>query len=307
MKILIWHYSSNVKKNIIPSLLRNKKKFEIIGVITNQKVQNLKCYKNKKILIKLNPDFVFISSITSAHFQEIEFCLLNNINVIVEKPITDKYSKVKYLVNLARKKNLKLIEALMFLYHPQFNNLYKILNSRKNGALLYGNIIFTIPNLSINNFRYNKKLGGGAYLDMGIYIFSFLFFIFGKKVYLKKLEILKGKKNVDTNCLFIFGLRDNKFTQIIGKCGFGYNYNNRLDFIFEKYSINANLIFSKPKISMPDIKIFNGLENKQVLKFNKNINQFDLMFENIYKNKFNFKYYYKDLISLYRFYFNKFI
>ena len=50
----------------------------------NQKVQNLKCYKNKKILIKLNPDFVFISSITSAHFQEIEFCLLNNINVIVE-------------------------------------------------------------------------------------------------------------------------------------------------------------------------------------------------------------------------------
>jgi predicted dehydrogenase len=304
MKILIWHYSSNVKKNIIPALMRNKRVFKILGIISKQKIQNINCYKDRKSIIDLKPDYVFISSITSSHFKEIEFCLKNKINVIVEKPISDDYSKVKYLIKLARNKNLKLIEALMFLYHPQFYQLSKILNLKKNGNLLYGNIFFTIPHLDKNNFRYQKKSGGGAHLDLGIYIFSFLFFIFGKNIYLKETIIVRSKKNVDINCLFIFGLRGNKPTQIIGKCGFGFNYNNRLDFIYENKSIKANLIFSKPRISSPKIEILDGLEINKTINFNKNLNQFDLMFDYIYKEKINFRNYYKNIMKLYKFYFS---
>lgn len=303
MNILIWHFSSNIKKNIIP-VLEKKRGINILGIITQKIIPKFNCYLDEKAIINLKPDYVFISSITSSHYKEVKFCLDNNVNVLIEKPISNSYKKTKFLIDLARRKNLKLIEVLMFIYHPQFIKLQEILNSDRNGKLLFGNIIFTIPHLDKNNFRYKKNQGGGAYLDLGIYIFSLLYFIFGKNIYLKNYQSYKGKKLVETNCLFTFSLKNNKQSKIIGVCGFGFNYNNRLDLVYEKRTISANLIFSKPRKINPNIIISDGLKIERSHYFRKEINQFSLMFDYIYKNKINFDLYYKDLLKTYKFFFN---
>ena len=288
MNILIWHYSSNIKKNIIP-VLEKKSNINILGIITKKKIQKFNCYLDKKAIINLQPDYVFISSITGSHYEEVKFCLDNNVNVLIEKPISNSYEKIKSLIDLAKLKKLQLIEVLMFIYHPQFKKLQEILNADKNGNLLFGNIIFTIPHLEKNNFRYKKNQGGGAYLDLGIYIFSFLYFVFGKNIFLKNYELFKEKKSVETYCLFNFGLKNNKQSRIIGVCGYGFNYNNRLDLIYEKRNISANLIFSKPKKTKPSITLSNGLKLEKTIYFKKEINHFSLMFDYINNNKIDIR------------------
>ena len=109
--------------------------------------------------------------------------------------------------------------------------------------------------------------------------------------------------HVDTNSLFIFTLKNNKNCQIIAKCGFGFDYNNHVELIFEKNTINADFIFSKPKKYTPSIRVRNGPILKKELNY-KNIDQFKLMFNHIlFSKKLNIFEYYKNLINFYKFFY----
>ncbi len=302
MRIIIWHLSSNVIKNIIPSLKKFRNTVKILGVITNKK-SKFETFNNKKILILRKPDFVFISSITGKHYEDIKFCLNNNLNVIVEKPLADSLDKVRELIKLAKRKKLKLFDAVMFQYHPQFTDLKRILLSKQNGSLMHGNIIFVFPHLNKKNFRYKKRLGGGSFLDTAIYIYYFIFLVYGKNIFLKSINFDKIKNGVDVCCLFIFGFKDNSKSLIIAKCGFGFNYNNRLDFIFERKTIRSELIFTKPKKLTASISTFDGHIKKDYKNYKKSLNSFENMFEHFFSKKIDMKKYYETVLSIYKFYF----
>ena len=89
---------------------------------------------------------------------------------MVEKPSTTCFDDTKELIDEARKKNLALHENYMFVFHDQINALNKVISDGKSiGAPRSYRITFGFPRRALTDFRYNKRLGGGALLDAGGY------------------------------------------------------------------------------------------------------------------------------------------
>ena len=76
-----------------------KKKFNInnITIFTKQKIAEFKTISSLQEIKKLNPNYIIICSSTSKHFRHLKFVEKNFKNkiVLIEKPIFDKYRKLK--------------------------------------------------------------------------------------------------------------------------------------------------------------------------------------------------------------------
>ena len=108
------------------------------------KISNLKfvCGKKDEYLSKLkksNIKWIFVVTPNSSHYKIVKKCLQNKVNVFCEKPLCISYEKAKNLINLSKKKKLKLYISDIYEYH-----------SKK------------IKKLNISNFIYRSKLVVGS-------------------------------------------------------------------------------------------------------------------------------------------------
>ena len=109
----IWSLSSHFQNKVLPSILFNRK-IKIVSVLSNKdykefKLKNIFFYnKKKKFFLKNKFDYVYISSINSAHYNHCKFALENNKNVICEKPICLNKRQLSKLKSLAIKKKKKV-------------------------------------------------------------------------------------------------------------------------------------------------------------------------------------------------------
>ena len=67
----------------------------------------------------------------------------------------------------------------MFVYHDQLDALNKVVQSGEIGNVRLYRISFGFPLRQLNDFRYNKKLGGGALLDAGGYCMKYARYLLG--------------------------------------------------------------------------------------------------------------------------------
>jgi NDP-hexose-3-ketoreductase len=89
--------------------------------------------------------------------------------VLVEKPLATNLAEATELVELAAKSGLVLRESFMFLYHHQHHRIRELLDEGAIGELRTFTGAFGIPPLPATDVRYDKELGGGALLDVGVY------------------------------------------------------------------------------------------------------------------------------------------
>ena len=138
-------------------------------------------YGKKKIFTDLEEmassndiDAVYIASPNMMHYPQSKLFLEHGKHVICEKPVTVKPSEVKELIELAKKKDLVYMEAIMMLHLPArkklleaFDKLGSITMARfdfsrissKYQSLVSGNM----PNI------FNPKCCTGSLMDLGIY------------------------------------------------------------------------------------------------------------------------------------------
>lgn len=115
-------------------------------------------------------DAVYIPLPPALHYRWAKLALENGKHVMVEKPSTTCYNDTKELIDLAEKKNLALHENYMFVFHKQIEEINKVVSDGTSvGKPKLFRITFGFPRRALNDFRYNKKLGGGALLDAGGY------------------------------------------------------------------------------------------------------------------------------------------
>lgn len=115
-------------------------------------------------------DAVYIPLPPALHYKWAKMALENGKHVMVEKPSTTCYYDTKSLIDLAEKNGLALHENYMFVFHNQINEVNQIINDGVSiGKPKLFRIAFGFPRRALNDFRYNKKLGGGALLDAGGY------------------------------------------------------------------------------------------------------------------------------------------
>lgn len=115
-------------------------------------------------------DAVYIPLPPALHYKWAKLALEKGKHVMVEKPSTTCYSDTKALIDLAEKNGLALHENYMFVFHNQINEVNQVIDDGESiGKPKLFRITFGFPRRALNDFRYNKKLGGGALLDAGGY------------------------------------------------------------------------------------------------------------------------------------------
>jgi len=242
-----------------------------------------KSYKQEEI-IKINPDFIIISTPTSLHYKNLIFfnSIFKNKVILVEKPLFDK----KYKINLINNNN-KIFVGYNLRFHPIIQYLKKKIKILKF-FYIRAECYSYLPNWRKKNYTQvyssSKKFGGGVANDLSHEI-DFLSWIFGdiKKIYKQKFKISDLKISSDDTFILIGKI--NK-TLININLNFSSLCKSRKIFLDEKNrTLECDLINNY-------IKIYQKKSIKaQKINFKKNVSLYN-MHKNIIKNNF------KDLCTL---------
>lgn len=167
-------------RRFLPALQKDPR-FHYVGVAyyREQDAEKVKAFKEQfggevffgfDSLIR-NPkvDAIYVPQPPALHYQYGKQVLEAGKHLFMEKPFTTDETKTKELVELAKAKDKAAIENYMFRFHKQINRFIEIAHSGVVGQLDHFEVRFAFPLRQLNDFRYNKALGGGALLDCGGY------------------------------------------------------------------------------------------------------------------------------------------
>ncbi|CAD0194934.1 unnamed protein product [Chrysodeixis includens] len=121
-------------------------------------------------------DIAYIGTLNPYHYELSKLFLENGKHVLCEKPLCLNAKQSESLIKLAKKKNLFLMEAIWSRFSPAYLDLEKELESGKLGEprLVEGNFGFVCE----SDRMFKKVYGGGAILDIGIYLLQLSQYVF---------------------------------------------------------------------------------------------------------------------------------
>ncbi|MDZ7693282.1 MAG: Gfo/Idh/MocA family oxidoreductase [Balneolaceae bacterium] len=100
-------------------------------------------------------------------------------HVLCEKPISLSSNEAEELIEeVGRYPDLKVMEAFMYRFHPQWKRAKSLVNEGAVGELQTIHSIFSYYNEEADNIRNKPEMGGGAMMDIGCYCLSLSRFIF---------------------------------------------------------------------------------------------------------------------------------
>ena len=288
MRILIVGNGIHVNKRILPALKEIKKIDKITVLDRNvEKNKNLSEHiqlvsYSKYLKNQSHSDLTIIATSPDSHLQNcLEFYEQSKV-VLIEKPITTD-SKLLFNKKFSDLIKSRIVnESLMYLHHPLWFEVAKIL---KNKKIIKIYTEFSVPHAQQESFRYIKTKGGGSLNDQGIYPISLASSISKQSIDINNIAIDK-----QTNYEVDLGgslelLLDNKIA-FYGKWGLGKEYKNYLNLVSEdETTYNINFFYSKPD---EYISIVNKQKNNytEELKIGHH-NQFKIMYEEAIDKKFN--------------------
>lgn len=277
--------SSIAKKSTIPAIIISKNSvLEMIGSrsITKAKkfAQDFNCNEfgnYDDVLNNENIDAVYISLPVSMHEKWAIKAAKSHKHILCEKSATLSYNSAKKIVKECKNNNVKITENFVFKFHPQHKFLFDIIKKNTIGNIntfssKYG---FNLP-LSKTNFRFNKKLGGGALNDVGCYLISASIFIFRDiptSVFCN-LEI-NNKLNIDIRGDILLIFPKNRSALL----SFGYDnyFQSTYDVWGTKGLLKIERAFNVPSNMKTSISLNQNDETKKILI--PTANQFQLAIE----------------------------
>ncbi|WP_312769129.1 Gfo/Idh/MocA family oxidoreductase [Epilithonimonas sp.] len=149
-------------------------------------------------------DIVYIATPNNLHHPNTLLCLNNGKAVLCEKPFALNENQALEMINLARKKNLFLMDALWTKFLPHYQKMIEIV---KGGSL--GDIKVVLANFGFranvepNSRLLNPELGGGSLMDIGIYNIFTTLDILGKPDEIN-VSINSTEQGIDEQCAVIF-------------------------------------------------------------------------------------------------------
>ena len=103
-------------------------------------------------------------------------------HVLCEKPIGLSSAEAMQLLLAAEQTpDLKIMEAFMYRFHPQWQTAKRLINEGAIGELKTIQSFFSYYNTDPANIRNQKETGGGGMMDIGCYCVSLSRFLFGEE------------------------------------------------------------------------------------------------------------------------------
>lgn len=121
---------------------------------------------------------IYVATPHSHHYEHVKLCLEHGKHVLCEKAFMINSSQAKETVEMARKKNLLLAEAIWTRYMPSRSIIREAVDSGIIGEVtsLTANLGYVIKH---KERLARSELGGGALLDLGVYPINFALMVFG--------------------------------------------------------------------------------------------------------------------------------
>lgn len=124
----------------------------------------------EKLLRSGEIDAVYIPLPPGLHYQWCRKALESGIHVLSEKPCTTNLPDTLALIHLAEKQGLVIYENYAFCMHRQADKIRELIDLDVIGNMRLIRSAFGFPHRNMEDFRYHKRLGGGALLDCGGYV-----------------------------------------------------------------------------------------------------------------------------------------
>jgi predicted dehydrogenase len=129
------------------------------------------CYNNYTDLVNdPNVDVVYIATPHAFHYEHTMLCLQHNKAVLCEKPLSLNSIQSTEMTAVATKQQLFLMEGLWTRFMPFTEKILTLIAEDSIGVVkhIQADFGFAVP-FNADSRMYNKALGGGSVLDIGIY------------------------------------------------------------------------------------------------------------------------------------------
>lgn len=115
-------------------------------------------------------DIIYVATPHVFHHEHTLLCLKNKKAVLCEKPFAINSRQVEEMILAAKENKVFLMEAMWTYFLPHYQYLLDLVKTKKFGTIksLEADFGFAAPYLPEKRL-YNKVLGGGSLLDIGIY------------------------------------------------------------------------------------------------------------------------------------------
>ena len=126
-------------------------------------------------------DVVYVATPHPFHCENALLCLENGLPVLCEKPFAMNMAEARRMVAAARRSRVFLMEALWTRFIPAFEQVMQLVENGEIGELhtIKADLGFKMP-IDLASRVYNKNLGAGSLLDLGIYPALLALSFFGK-------------------------------------------------------------------------------------------------------------------------------
>jgi predicted dehydrogenase len=154
-------------------------------------------------------DVIYIGTLHTEHKANTELCIMNGKSVLCEKPFTINHKETEYLINLAKKNKVFLMEAMWTKFLPATKVVKKWLQEKIIGEVKYFNLSFGYQaEFDINSRIFNPDLAGGALLDVGVYLISYVIYMMDKLPDHVASSAFLGRSNVDETNVIAFSYNE---------------------------------------------------------------------------------------------------
>ena len=175
-------------KNVIPSM--QKGSLCEIAAISSRNIENAKKAAEKLEISKAYGSYEEL--LADPEIEAVYNPLPNHLHVpwtikaleagkhvLCEKPISITAEEASELMEVTKRyPNLKVMEAFMYRFHPQWEKVKEVIKSGEIGEVRSVNSVFTYHNVDPANVRNKADIGGGGILDIGCYCINMSRFLF---------------------------------------------------------------------------------------------------------------------------------
>ncbi|MEE1464563.1 MAG: Gfo/Idh/MocA family oxidoreductase [Clostridium sp.] len=127
-------------------------------------------------------DIVYVATPHNLHYECIRAALQQGKHVFCEKVITVNEAQLREVKQLAKEKQLILMEGMTLYHMPLFKEVKHRISQGEIGSVKLVQVNFgSCKEYDIHNRFFSKELAGGALLDIGVYAVSFARYFLSSK------------------------------------------------------------------------------------------------------------------------------
>lgn len=129
-------------------------------------------YGSYEAMLEDDIEAVYIPLPNHLHLEWIKKSADAGKHILCEKPLALSAEEAAGSVEYAEKRGVRIMEAFMYRFHPQWRRALEIIRTREIGPVHSIQTIFTYNNSNPSDIRNRLEAGGGGIRDIGCYAVS---------------------------------------------------------------------------------------------------------------------------------------